>query len=353
MNNLAPEIKLFTAGDLADWLATGNSTAGLSTEVISRCRAAAIAHNPYVHRDDPCVAAIYINGKPVTFTATFADNINGTVYRWFSTLWCNPEHRGKGYPLIAVGTLIEHYGAEKCLDMWGAPETVEIFRYFGHNDTTVPEYQFAPKSIRRDSLKGQAAYLLNNLKRNFGGGRAKQHRTFNEPTYRLQYTNTVDEETYCFIQNHAGGDLIPRTREMLNWILAYPFMQRTPLLASKEGGNPFHDCDSRYWMSGVKLFVDDRLAAFYILVDSDRGLSVKYLYYDKEYADCVFDSVARHVQTLRNPRFTTRHPQLADYIDSMHLFDKKTIVPISFSYPPAFAFPATAMSQGGDGDGFV
>lgn len=353
MNVSIPDIKLYTSGDLADWLTQGCSPKGLSARIISPCRALAIARNPYIHREDPCVAALFIGGEPIAFTTAFADNIKGDTYRWFSTLWCNPEHRGKGYPLIAVGSLIEYYGAEKCLDMWGAPETVEIFRYFGHRDSSVPEYQFAPKSIRRGNLKGEAAYLANNLRKKIMGGGAIWQRNTVAPSYRLEYTNTVDNDTYRFVQQHTTGDLVPRTKEMLNWILAYPFMHRTPLAATKHQSNPFHDSDRRYWMSGVKIWVDDTLAAFYILRDSDRDLSVKYLYYDKCFADPVFDSVARHVVALQNPRFTTRDAQLARYVDSLHIFDKQTTLPISFSYPASFSFSKTAQSQGGDGDGFV
>ena len=352
MNTPQPEIKIYTAKELRAWLYSNHADDGLSEAVISASRAAAIVGNPYVKDDDPVVAAVMINNTTAAFTASFPDQIKDRTYHWFSTLWCHPEHRGKGYGLLAVGSLCELFGADNCLDMWGAPETVGIFQYMGHHTTTYPEYRFEPKRIKRGSLKGETAYLLNQLKRL--AKRMKQHTPAIKPKgFTLRYVNYIDDNTYQFIRQYEANDLIPRTQEMMNWILSHHFKRRTPLIDIEPQTNPFDDRDSRYWMSGICVIVANQLVGFYLLRDADSELSVKYLYYNPKHRDSVFLSIAQHIITLGNPAFTTRNRQLAEYVADLNLFDKEEVIDVSFSYPDGFDIADTAVSQGGDGDGFA
>ena len=352
MNNPQPEIKIYTANELRAWLYNNHAAEGLSEAIISPSRAAAIVENPYIQGDTPVVAAVIVNGSPAAFTASFPDCIEDKTYHWFSTLWCHPDHRGKGYGLLAVGSLCELFGADNCLDMWGAPETVGIFQYLGHHTTSYPEYRFEPKHIKRGSLKGEAAYQLNRLHRL--AKRLGQHTSTTKPDdYTLRYINQIDDKTFQFIRQHSANDLIPRTQEMMNWILSHHFKRRTPLMDNEPQANPFDDRDTRYWMSGVCVIVANQTVGFYLLRDADSELSVKYLYYNPDHRDSVFHSIAQHIATLGNPAFTTRNQQLAGYISDLNLFDKREIIDISFSYPAGFTITDTSISQGGDGDGFA
>ena len=353
MNTPQPTIKLFTAHQLREWLYSNQTAEGLSEAVISRARAAAIVHNPYIKDQDPVAAALYEGDELAAFTASFPDRIGDKTYHWFSTLWCHPAHRGKGYGLLVVGSLCEEFGAENCLDMWGAPETVGIFRYLGHNTTSFPEYQFEPKHIQRGTLKGEAAHLLNCMHRLSRKMKHKPAPPFKEIDYTLRYINHIDNNTYRFIRQYSGNDLIPRSQEMMNWILSHHFKRCTPLMDKESQTNPFDDRDSRYWMSGVCVIVKNQTVGFYIIRDADSELSVKYLYYRPEYRDSVFHSISQHIAALGNPRFSTRNRELADYVSSLNQFDREAVIDVSFSYPDAFCISPTIVSQGGDGDGFV
>lgn len=345
------EIKLFDAGQLKQWLFHNQTIPGLSEAVISRSRAEAIIANPYIKEDDPVAAAVLEGEKVVAFTASFPDKIGDKIYHWFSTLWCSPERRGKGYGLFVVGSMSEVWGAENCLDMWGAPETVSIFKYLGHKTEYITEYRFEPKHINRGTLKGEAAWWINRIRKTFRKIGVVQ--PVQKLDYLLEYTNGIDDESYRFIQRHGMSDLVPRTQEMMNWILSSHFKKRTPLTSHQTEGNPFEDVDKRYWMSGVKVLVDGNLAGFYMLRDAETELSVKYLYYDDKYVDYVFSSIAEHIVTLDNPGFSTRNRRLAEYVSGLNRFDREIEVPISFSHPEDFEFSSDAIAQGGDGDGFV
>lgn len=351
MNTAQPEIRIYTCKELRAWLNDNQSTDRLSESVITPTRAYAIVHNPWLKDDDPVVAALYIGKELAAFTASFPDQIDGKTYHWFSTLWCSPKHQGKGYGLLVVGSLCETYGTELCLDMWGAPETVGIFQYLGHQTTTFPEYRFEPKHIKKDTIKGKLAYIANRIHRISVG--KKPLNPYTQHPYTIKYVSHIDSDTYNFINNHSASDLMPRSRETLNWILAYHFVHRSPLTECEPQSNQFDDRDSRYWMSGVQAFINGILSGFYILRNADSDLSVKYLYFDPKSRDCIFHSIAQHIVALGNPKFSTRNPQLAQYIASFNWFDRERIDNISFSYPKEFAIPPSAISQGGDGDGFV
>lgn len=350
MNASQPQIKIFSRKEICAWLNDNHEVAGLSGAVISPTRAYAIAQNPYLQDDDPVAAALFIGNELAAFTASFPDRIGDKTYHWFSTLWCSPKHQGKGYGLLVVGSLCEIFGIDTCLDMWGAPETISIFQYLGHNTTTVPEYRFEPKHFKRGSMKGEVAYAMHRLKHVFSRPMPLRNPVHN---YTLRYRNTIDGNTYRFISQHSANDLIPRTHEMLNWILANHFVHRAPLMDSEPRYNPFDDRDSRYWMSGVEVIADNRTVGFYILRDADSEMSVKYLYFNPDYLDCIFHSIARHITLLGNPSFSTRNRQLADFISKLKWFERETVCDVSFSYPDSFTLSPTAVSQGGDGDGFA
>ena len=227
------EIKTYSAKELLQWLNTGHSTPFGPKGVISPSRALAFANNPYVDPDDPIACALFVatpSGQPalVAYTAAFPDMVGNQRVWWFSTLWCHPEHRGKGYPLALVGTLAEHYGPENCLDTMGAAETVEIFRFLGHQVSYLHEHRFGSK-IQRSGFRGDILYQREQLRTFLRRHNAQALRAINHSTYTLQYIDLIDDDTYSLIQRQSANDLFPRTRETFNWILQYPLKHCTPL----------------------------------------------------------------------------------------------------------------------------
>ena len=280
MNASDIEIKVYSVGQLRNWLTHGDEDDGLSIAVISHSRADAIVHNPYVKEDDPVVAALFAaneegNRAAVAYTAAFPDLVDGNRKWWFSTLWCHPDYRGKGYALAVVGTLAEEYGEGNYYDSIGADETVEIFRFLKLNTTYVDEYRFGSKVSPHgwkgalNGLRQQMLAYLRTVNRRAKG-------MIRRSRYELEYTHRVDNEIYNFIMQHASESLFVRTQSMLDWILNHPFKQRSPLEKRVAYPGAFSDTDSRYWMCGVKVLADNRLVGFYILRNADTDLSNTY-----------------------------------------------------------------------------
>lgn len=355
MANNDPEIKLFTVQDLRSWLIHNQHIEGLSSTIISPSRAYAFINNPYVENNDPVIAAVYIRDpqkglKPITYTAAFPDMIEGEKKWWFSTLWCHSSYRGKGYPLVAVGSLAEEYGDGNYLDMWGAPETVEIFNYLGLKNSYFNEYHFGPQ-FQQNNWKGKASFQLYRIKNLIPY--SKLNKTLSNYDYSLEYTQYITDETYSFIQRNSSGYILTRTQAMLNWILAYPFMRSMPITKRVLRNNIFSDRVENYWISGVTVKKGEQIIGFYILRVSQTVLSVKYLYYDESYQDEVFNSILEHIINQNVTHFSTRNPFFADYTSRLNIFKKKYEIVISFSHPPQLDAEDGRMIQGGDGDSFV
>lgn len=347
------DLKLYSIQDLRNWLFHDQNVNGLNESIISRKRAYAIIHNPYVQDPDYVVSAVLENGVVSAYTAAFPDLLEGARIWWFTTLWCDPKSRGKGYGLLAIGSLSEGYGIDSVFDLWSAPETVGIFNYLGLENRSIPEYHLREKRIDRRSVKGRIACAWNHITANSEYQKRKLQNAIASEKYDLEYVSFIDDETYSFIMNHSSDNLFRRSHEMMNWILQYPFIQACPLIETVRGRQSFRDVSSTYILTGVRVLLHKKLIGFYMLKDSDQGMDVKYLYFDSDYERVVFGSIAEHVLHFRPRVFMTRCKSLFDYLKSYSIFPRVEELPISFSYPRSFVHDYAAIVQAGDGDNFV
>ena len=344
-----PELKLYTVAELRAWLEHNQAVEGLSELIVSPTRAWAIVNNPYVKEDDPVVAAIFVEGENAAYTTAFPEMIGDQRYWWFSALWCSPKFEGNGYGLIVIGSLVEVYGAEYCLDRWGAKETVEMFAYFGHKVTYTPRYQLGSK-INRSTTKGKWVYALRNLQITMRRACAK----YKNEDYTLRYMSIIDDATYAFIQAHRGNDYFEHKHAYLNWILHYPFTISAPLIEKVDNKMPFSQSE----MPDTQLYavqVRDKgtVIGFYIMKKKEDTLHILYLYYDELKQEQVFASIRDHVRHMRMAQCVTEDVKLRDYLLKQIYFPKHSIAQVSFSTPDGMQQPQVGQVQYGDGDCFV
>lgn len=345
-----PELKLYTVADLRVWLMHNKAADGLSEQIIAPSRAWAIMHNPYVKDEDPVLAAIFEDGEMAAYTAAFPEEIDGQRYWWFTSLWCNPKHQGKGYGLIVIGSLAEVYGEEDILDRWGAEEAVEIFSRLGTKTIYTPRYIFGSK-INRQTAKGKLVYFVRTLQKGL-------HQLIESPTkhedYILRYLSYIDDDTYGFIQSHQNKDLFLRTQPMMNWILQYSFTQVCPLIESTLSTTPFAPAKAKNnHIYAVQVLDQEQVVGFYIMKHTEQDLHLLYLYYDMDKKDVVFASIRDHIKRMRIEQFVTDNKELAAYISKNIYFPKHQMIQIHFAYPKSFVLSGGIMMQYGDGDGFT
>lgn len=344
-----PELKLYTVEQLRDWLEHNHAAEGLSEQIIASSRAWALIHNPYVKDDDPVLAAIFEDGERAAFTAAFPEMIGNQRYWWFTSLWCDPKHQGKGLGLIVIGSLAEVYGEEYILDRWGAKETVEIFSCLGAQTVYTPRYIFGSK-INRQTAKGKLVYFVRSLQKGL-------HKLIEKPTkhedYALRYLSYIDDETYAFIQSHRGNDLFLRTQPMLNWMLQYSFTQACPMMERTLPTTPFAPAKAQSnHIYAVQVLDKGHLVGFYIMKHTEQDLHLLYVYYNPEGKEKVFSSIIDHAKRMRIEQITTANEDLANYIRKNIYFPKYNVHQVHFAYPASFNIPQEIILQYGDGDNF-
>ena len=345
-----PELKLYNVAQIREWLVNNHAAEGLNEKVIAPSRAWAIIHNPYVKDKDPVVAAIFEDDEVVAFTAAFPELIDNQRYWWFTSLWCDPKHQGKGYGLIVIGSLAEVYGEEYILDRWGALETRDIFTHLGAQITYTPRYIYGSK-IDCQTAKGKLVQFVRSLQKGL-------HKLIERPSkreeYTLRYLSNIDAETYAFIKTHRNGDLFMRTQPMLNWILQYSFTQACPLIEHTMPTTPFASAKAKSnHMYAVQVWDKDRLVGFYIMKHTEEDMHAMYLYYEVDAANKVFASIRDHVKRLNVAQLVTDDEELANYILKNIYFPKHRVEQIHYAHPESFGVQPEITLQYGDGDNFT
>lgn len=350
-----PDLKIYTILDLRNWLINNHAAEGLSDKIIAPQRAYAIINNPYVKDEDPVLCAIFENNTPVAYTAAFPDWLENEqrIIWWFSTLYCHPKVEGKGYGLIVIGQLCELIGEGNYFDMDGAKETVSIFNYLGLKIRYVPRYVFAHKNIHCSSLKGMIAYAIDCIVQwQCAINRKKLLQKTAKNNYTLRYVSYVDDTTYCFITNHATEDVFVRSQAMLNWIISYPFMQASQLINRVERTLDFSSVVQSYILQTVQVWKHNKLVGVFLYRMMNGQFSLKYLYYEKDFVQDVFEAIAEHIISLKAQSIQTIDKTFAQWLNPLMLTSKYIEEEQSFSFPGWFDTRDKKIQQG-DGDVFV
>lgn len=351
------ELKLFTLSDLKDWILSGKRVDGLTEEVITTTRAYAFVNNPFVEDGLPVVATLYVDHELAAYTAAFPEVLVQPKVKthWFNSLYVSPKFEGKGYGLFVIGSLMESYGDDPVFDLDAVPTSVEILSYLGLQGGTFPQYDFRNKSFRRNSLKGKLAGTLDSVLRFWRTRKTLNalRKRIQTSSYTLKYDTFVDEEAFNFMKRHAAGDLFIRSRDALNWMLRTPFVHEAPLVHRVKSNILFTSAKEwqRYYV--VKVFVRNELVGVYILCDSSSKLSLMYLYDDSERKEDVMLSIAEHILHFKNPRFSTTHSGVADFVSKYKLYPLSKTIPTSICYPKGYESVLDKAIQGGDGDMFL
>lgn len=354
---MEPIIKYYTVADLKQWLIHNKPAEGLSERIIAPQRAYAIMNNPFVNDDDAVLCAIFEDGEPAAYTAAFPEVLERPKHEriwWFTTLYCRPESTGKGYGLIVVGTLAEIYGVENCFDMDGAAETIDIFKYLGHNCSFVQRYVFDEKHIKTGTIKGGIAYGLHNVKKIIRKRKIIYlKKLITNIDYTVSYFSHIDDNVYKFICDHSSPDCFVRKQEMFDWILQYPFLISSPLFDRVERKIAFSSNVNSYHYNAVKVLFNDKIIGFYMYRMINRELSLTYLYFSYENRQTVFSSIAETFVELKATCIKTTCKEFAEWFNQFSVTEKFKIERQSFSYPKSFCFDDRCLIQQGDGDVFV
>ena len=348
---------VFYVKDLADWLVDGKNN-GLSEMVISKPRAWAFVKNPCASPTTPAVAVLFENDETKGYAAVFPERFEGvdsTIY-WGSTYFVDESMRGKGCGVKILSEL------QNSLDgVYATTQTPvsssAIFKKLGAEETWFPEYwiklqKWNPNRGKRSLLK-QCGNQLYASAIQHSRRIEKWCHTFH---YRLEYCVFIDEETYAFIKDNRLNDLLLRSREMLNWMLTYPFLVNVVLSHRIYPSKNFFSCYKQgLGQYAVKVLNEsNRLVGFYIFKCDAGEVNLLYLYYLPESEDMVMASFYEHLLKMGAIRLRTTSGELVAFIER-HALPMLDISEsrLNFCTSATIGVPQGATIQGGDGDMFV
>ena len=345
------QIKLFTAADLRQYFMHSQPVDLLSERVIAPVRAYAMIMNPYVKDDMALVSAIFVDGEVAAYTYAFPDKLEkpDRLLFWNTVLYFDPKYEGRGYGYVVIGQMVEQYG-DAYFDLDAVPASVENLKYAGLTVEYVDQYVLDQKKIHTDTFRGKLAHLVETIRLLCVSRKKELQSLLKDADYTLAYRNYIDDEAYDFIRKHSGNDLFLRSQQMLNWILTYPFAQESPVCNRVQRSCAFASIASTFRFYAVEVRKNGQLAGVYIMRHAKGELYLNYLYFDADYKNDVFLSIAEHVIKFQEPRLFTAHKEVRDFIADFHLFAKQYVYKKSFSYPDDFVYDKTKFIQAGDGD---
>ncbi len=341
------ETKLYTVAQVRDWLEHNHAPEGLTREVIRPAMAWAIIHHPDAKDDDPIIAAIFDNGIlaastcaiPEVMVKPYFPDQQGRQKRiwWFPMLWVKSEYRGKGYGLVAIGSLAEVYGEGCAWTAWAVQESIEIFEFLGCQTYYFPHYFLSDKHIKTNTFRGKLAMLKQRcLKwRNNRKKPALPHYDFT-----VRYLNNVDDESYDLICKHNLANYFLSSQKVLNWEVQYPWYISMPLTERlAKDGDFFQDITPSIQYSFIQVWHSNMLVGVYRLRHDSSSMTIDYLYYDNEYSNVVFASIVEHITQIGITSVDTEDEQLFHFIQKYLYFPKCHTERLSLSVAPSIKVP--------------
>lgn len=170
---------------------------------------------------------------------------------------------------------------------------------------------------------------------------------------RIEYTDFIDNETYRFIASHSSSDAFLRSKEMLNWILRYPFTVNSPCYWRQK--NHFHfgsEIINSYYISS-KIWRNDKMVGFYTLMMYKTDIRILWLYYEPEYKEQVFSLLVEDSLSQSPRQLWSIYQDFNIWLDRARIAIKSYEVPLVFTHPKSLELNSSLTLQGGDGDMFA
>lgn len=338
-------LHIYTISELKDWIYNGEKN-GLAFSIISNARALALINNPYATDSTPAIAVAFDDGeKPVGYTAVLVDKFNDELIYFGTTGFIDSSMRGKG-----VGTKLYSAMMEACNNRWfatdSAPAALTISKKTGLNISYYDRYYLSYECSK--SLKSYIRWMwMNKVNKSVLN-------KINIST-SLEILRHIDNKTYDFIKKHSKDNLFPRSQEMFNWILQYPFKSCAPQDLSEYSEYDFTTSLPQYSIYAFNIKKEGNIIGVAILRLNMGDLVLLYSFYDDKYISDVYMSLIKHILKQNIKRFRTFDKKLIEFynnLGALSMNTKSRIIKVSLSYPRDLSLNSAFALQGGDGDMF-
>lgn len=345
----------YTAADVKAWLFKGVDN-GLSEQVISKIRANAILHNPYL-KDDMVIAVSATDGeKVVGFTAMFPEHlVRPDVWLTIpTTLYAHPDYAGEFIGYYVSKALHDTANCRLVIGTDLAKETILIDKLLGLKADTFPRKRIIlHRSVHWDTLRHVLSSFVEPIrlwKQKHAISKVVQSIPSN---LRLEYSSFVDAEMYDFIVQHSDNAMFLRSQEMLNWIMAYPFGVEAPLIKYVTNQNEFASQVSMRRRNLFKVFLKSVLIGI-CMIDSDvANANIRMLYVEEPYKNIVYAILLQHVVLHKSETLHSLYGDFNDYVTRNGVALKIYDEPLVFTHPESLIIDKDKKMQGIDGDMFA
>lgn len=345
----------YNAADVKAWLYEGAEN-GLSEQVVSKVRANAIIHNPYIN-DDMVIAISATDGDQVVgFTAMFPEHLVRPDV-WLTvptTLYAHPDYAGEFIGYYVSKALHDTADGRLVIGTDLAKETILIDKLLGLKaDTFSRKRIILHRSIHWDTLRHVLSSFFEPIRL------WRQKRTIRNviqtipSDLRLEYTNFVDAEMYDFIVRHSDTSMFIRSQEMLNWICEYPFGIEAPLMHYVRNQNKFASQVSFCRRNLFKVFLGNRLIGICMIDFDATNANIRMLYVEEQYKDAVYAVLLQHVFLYKSNTLHSLYEDFNDYIAQKGVALKIYEEPLVFTHPESLVLDKDKQLQGMDGDMFA
>lgn len=349
------DYKTYSAKDVRAWLDKGVNN-GLSENIISRTRANALAHCPCVKDEDVLVVSAKDGGKVVGFTAIFPEKLERPDM-WIATgttLWVNPNYGDDFVGYNLVQRLWQAYPDYAVIGSDVAKPAALIDKLLGAKILKYERSAFVfNRNVEVHSLRNFASMLLEPF-RKYRQRKAILRVVDTIPnTIRVSARDVIDAETYEFIKAHCATDTFLRSRDMLNWILRYPFSAENSLPHRALKTNRFSDQASSFNNKLLQIYDTNQLVGIVLFGLRGKDMHVKMLYTEEQHREIVFALIVESMLHTSAEQLWSLYPALNAFITSKGVSLKTYNRDLFFTYPKSLKSLEPMVLQAFDGDMFV
>ena len=345
----------YKAKDVRAWIENGAKN-GLSEQIISLTRANALLHCPYVKDKDVLVVSAMDGEKVVGYTAIFPEKLERPDM-WIATgttLCVNPDYPDDFVGYNLVQRLWQAYPNCAVIGSDVAKPAALIDKLLGAKICKYERSDFVfNRKIQVRSIRNFGSLLLEPFRKHRQQKAIKRVLATIPNNIRVIARYMIDAEAYEFIKAHSGQDTFLRSREMLNWILRYPFFAENQLLHRAQKHNEFSDQARSYRYQLQQVYADDALIGIVLYGLRGRDIHVKMLYIDDAHCEVVYALIVEAITNYHAEQLWSIYPELNAYIESKQVALRDSRCPLLFTYPKLLKDLEPIVLQGMDGDMFA
>jgi len=348
------EYGTYTAKDVRAWL-YARAENGISEHIISKVRANALLHCPYVE-DDTILLFVAKDGEQVVgYTAQFPEHYVRPDL-WFmqpTTLYVKPEYEGEfiGYTLNEKLHAVKGEKLVMGIDM--APASAMIDKLLGMKYIKVDRSRWIlNRKLTVRSLRNVGSAILEPYRQYKQKKAIAKLGAEANPNVRVEYTNFIDAEAYSFIVKHSKNDTFLHSQEMLNWMMHYPFVTESVLHGEERNICEFGGISAIYRKFLCKVYVGENLIGIYMLTQHVNNVTINLLYTDETHDEDVYCNLVRTLIQLKPTNVISLYKNLDTYIQKTGVMFKHYMDKINMTYDKSLVLD-TIQLQGVDGDMFV